>query len=310
MYYVCLYTYVAGLNGARKRVVHALLLQLLIMPSYFAWKLLQILLISRSSFALDSNSYLAPLNSLDGGPPVSFATAENGVTGNFVADSNIGLTGEPINDPQPSDLFNSPNTLVQLSEGDSNACLRGTDISPNRRRRGKRERQSCDSNLFLAPGAGKKPTAPAGLHDHESGQQQKPSSSHQDQKKEPSADTKADPNNESPCNDEEYIHALCGPVSASWQIGSMNARTLRFMLGAANTCMLLDSSHFPLISSPAKTERFYSNRSSIRTVAYRCAGVPPGCVQPDVAWCCKIVAPVSLILFPTHNTGNPTTSVR
>lgn len=223
------------------------------MPIPFVRKLLHILLLSHYPFALDSDSLFDSLNGLDAAPPISFATAENGITG------NIGLSEEPMTDPQASDLFNSqanPDKLSQLSEANSTPCLPKTDMSPNRRRRGKREKEYCDSNLFLAPGAGKKPTAPTGSQDHESGQQQtdgsserepgkNPSSSAQDEKQEPSADTEAGPSDESPCTDKEFIHALCGPLSASWQIGSMNAQTFRFMLGAANSCMLLDFLPFP-----------------------------------------------------------------
>lgn len=289
------------------------------MPLSFVWKLTYILLVSLYSFALDINDFLDPLDGLDATPPISFATAENGIAGNLVAASNIPLTGEPVTDLQGSDLFNiqtNPDTLVQLSEGDSTACESRTEMSPNRRRRGKREKQSCDSNLFVAPGAGKKPTVPTGFQEHESGQQptdgssegapgKKPSPA-QDGEKEPSADTKAGPNNELPCNDEEFKHALCGPMSASWQLRRVNTRTL-FMLGAANTCMLLGSAYFPSYPPSRKIGRFYSNWSSIRTLTYRCSGFPPGCLEPDLAWCCKSVAPVSLIRSPISNRGNPTT---
>lgn len=247
------------------------------MPLSFVRKVLHILLLSRYSFTLDSNSFLDLLNGLDAAPPISLATGENGITGNLVAAPNI---GEPITDPQASNLFNSqanPDTPSQLKEGNPSPCVPKTDMSPNKRRRGKRERNSCDSNLFLAPGAGKKPTAPTGSQDPGSGEQQtdgsseresgkKPSSSGQDEKQEPSADTKAGPNDNSPCNDEEFIHALCGPLSALWQIGSINSETFRFMLGAANICMLLDSSHFfphpfPSYSLSRKPKGFYSNWS-------------------------------------------------
>lgn len=98
-----------------------------------------------------------------------------------------------------------------------------------------------------------------------------PSSSAQEEKQEPSADTEAGPSDKSPCTDKEFIHALCGPLSASWQIGSLNAQTFRFMLGAANSCMLLDFLPFPtpLISSFAKNKRgFIPIGASIRSVAY------------------------------------------
>lgn len=240
------------------------------MPSYPRWKLLQILLLTLYSFALDSSNFLDPLDGLDVAPPNSFTTAQNGITGNSVADSYSELTGEPIIDPQASDLFNSqanPDTIVKLSEGESNACVRGTDLSPSSRRRSKREKQYCDSNQFVAPGAGKRPTAPAGSQEHESGQQQTDETpgresgktpSAQDEKKEPSADTKANPNKGLPCNDKEYIHALCGPISASWQL-ERRGPPVQFMLAAANTCMLLNSSSYPLVTKP---ERFYCNRSS------------------------------------------------
>lgn len=273
---IYLYTYIVAPhgreNGYYTHFAELSFLQLPIMPLSFARKLLHILLLSRYSFTLDSNGFLDPLNGLDAAPPISLATAENGITGNLVAASNTGLTGEPITDPQASNLFNSqanPDTLSQLREGNPSPCVPKTDMSPNKRRRGKREKNYCDSNLLLAPGAGKKPTGPTGSQDHESGEQQtdgsseresgkKPSSSGQDEKQEPSADTKAGPNDNSPCNDEEFIHALCGPLSASWQIRSINAQTFRFMLGAGNICMLLDSSispHLPLISSFTKTKR-------------------------------------------------------
>lgn len=237
-----------------------------IMPFSFLMKLLLILLLSHYSFALGSDGFFDPLNGLDATPPISFATAENGITGNLVAASNIGLTEEPTTDPQASDLFNSqaiPDTLSQQNEANSNPCVPKTDISPNRRRRGKREKQYCDSNPFVAPGA----TTPTGSQDHESEQQhtdessrreagKKPSSSAQDEKKEPSADTSAGPNNKSPCNNKEFIHALCGPMSALWQIGSSDPQRSQLMLGAANVCTLLDSFHFPLISSFTKSKSF------------------------------------------------------
>lgn len=74
------------------------------MPLSFVSKVLHILLLSCYSFTLDSNSFLDPLNGLDAAPPISLATAENGITGNLVAAPNI---GEPITDPQASNLFNS-----------------------------------------------------------------------------------------------------------------------------------------------------------------------------------------------------------
>lgn len=108
---------------------------------------------------------------------------------------------------------------------------------------------------------------PTGSQDHEGEQQytdessrreagKKPSSSAQDEKKEPSADTSADPNNKSPCNNKEFIHALCGPMSALWQIGSSDPQRSRLMLGAANVCTLLDSFHFPSYPLSQKPKAF------------------------------------------------------
>lgn len=280
-----------------------------IMPLSFFRNLLYILLLGHYSFALDSDGFYGPLNGLDATPPTSFSTAENGITGNFIAASNIGLTKELTTDPQASDLFNSqamPDTLSQLNEANSNLCVPKTDMSPNRRRRSKRGQQCRDSNLFIAPGA----TAPTGSRYHESGQQhtdessrreagKKPSASAQDEKKEPSTDASASPNNKSPCYNKEFIHALCGPMSALWQITSLDSQRSRLMLGAANICMLLVSFHFTFISSFTKTKKLFLG--SIRSEVDRCAGFPPGCLEPDLAWCCKTVAPVCLIFFsPPH----------